>query len=151
MGRVNWIDAAAGLVLVAAGIAIHLHVTASYDIGTLRRMGPGMVPMGLAVLLSALGGLLALDALLRPASAQRPGFRLRPFLFVLAAIASFSLTVRWLGLVPAVVLLVAIATLADRDARLKTFLALAAVLAALAHVVFRVGLGMNLPPFRWPF
>lgn len=150
MGRVNWIDAATGLALVLAGIALHAHVTASYDTGTLRRMGPGMVPMGLSLLLAGLGGLLALGALLRPAGPP-PEFRLRPFLFVLGAIAVFSLSVRTLGLVPAVVLLVGVATLADRDTRLATFLALAAVLAAMAHLVFYLGLGMNLPPFRWPF
>ncbi|WP_439570277.1 tripartite tricarboxylate transporter TctB family protein [Roseovarius mucosus] len=150
MQRFNIIDAATGLALVVIGIALQAHITASYDLGSLRRMGPGMVPMGLSLLLSGLGAALALSALLR-APAPLPQVQVRPFVFVLAAIAAFSLTIRLFGLVPAVVLLVGLSTLADRDARFGTFLALSAVLATLAFLIFRLGLGMNLPPFRWPF
>lgn len=150
MRRFNLTDAATGLALVVIGLLLREHVAASYDLGTLRRMGPGMVPLGLSMLLSGLGALLALSALLR-APTPLPELQLRPFVFVLAAIAAFALTIRLLGLVPAVVLLVGLATLADRDARLGTFLALSAVLATLAFLIFRLGLGMNLPPFRWPF
>lgn len=150
MRRFNIVDAAAGLVLVLCGLALYAHVIASYDIGTLRRMGPGMVPMGLSLMLAGLGAVLALTALLRPPQ-ELPQVQVRPFIFVLAAIGGFAFALRLLGLVPAVVLLVGLSTLADRDARAGTFLALSAVLAAMAFLVFRVGLGMNLPPFRWPF
>ena len=150
MRRFNVTDAATGLALVLIGLFVQAHVVASYDLGTFRRMGPGMVPLGLALLLSGLGALLALSALLR-APVPLPQLQLRPFVFVLASIAAFAMTIRFLGLVPAVVLLVGFATLADRDSRFGMFLVLSAVLATLAFVIFRLGLGMNLTPFRWPF
>jgi hypothetical protein len=150
MQRRNYADAVTGLVLVGFGLAIAFYVTANHDLGTLRRMGPGMVPMALGGLLVLLGAILALGGMLRPAE-DLPELQIRPFVFVLLAVAAFALTVRTLGLVPAVVLLVGLSTLADKEARFRTFLALAAVLCAIAVLVFRVGLGMNLPPFRWPF
>lgn len=150
MQRRNYADAVAGLVLVAFGLVIYFHVTANHELGTLRRMGPGMVPMALGGLIVILGGMLGIGALLRPGE-RLPELQVRPFIFVLLAVAAFAFTVRIFGLVPAVVLLVALSTLADKAARLRTFLALAVVLSALAVLVFRIGLGMNLPPFRWPF
>jgi len=150
MQQRNYADAVAGLVLVAFGLVIYFHVTATHDLGTLRRMGPGMVPAVLAGLIIILGGILGIGALLRPA-VKLPELQVRPFIFVLLAVAAFAFTVRVFGLVPAVVLLVGLSTLAEKGARLRTFLALATVLSALAFLVFRVGLGMNLPPFRWPF
>lgn len=149
MQRRNYADAAAGLALVVFGLAIYFHVTANYDIGTLRRMGPGMAPMALGGLVAMLGAILAVGALFRAAEAL-PELQIRPFVFVLLAVVAFATTVRTLGLVPAVVLLVGLATLAERGARLRTFLLLAAALATMAYLIFRVGIGMNLPPFRWP-
>ena len=48
-------DIVAGALLAALGIAISLYALSHYSIGTITRMGPGMVPVGLGVLLAIFG------------------------------------------------------------------------------------------------
>ena len=65
--------------------------------GTLGGMGPGMLPKSLAVLLGALGALLAVNALVD--RGPRLGrISIRAPVFVLGAIAAFAVTVRPGGL-----------------------------------------------------
>lgn len=150
MQRRDLADFAAGLVLSVAGLAIALHVLQTHDIGTLRRMGPGMVPMGLGFLLMTLGALLAVSGLLRR-TVGVPRVQRRAFLFVLLAIAAFAGTIRLFGLVPAVVVLVLLSALADSGSRARAVGALVVILPFLAFLIFKVGLGMTMPAFRWVF
>lgn len=143
-------DCAAGLFLGIAGLVIALHVLQTHDIGTLRRMGPGMVPMGLGFLLAGLGAMLAIGGLLR-GGAPLPRFQLRAFLFVLVGIAAFAGTIRVFGLIPAVVVLVLLSALADRSSRTHAVAALVVILPLLAVLIFKIGLGMTVPAFRWGF
>lgn len=63
---------------------------------------------------------------------------------------TFALTVDSFGLIPATALLTVSAVLADNKLGVIGTVVLAIVLSAIAILVFRVGLGIPLEPFKWP-
>lgn len=121
---------------------------ASLGTGTARRMGPGWFPVALGWLMLGLGGLLALSGLFgRDAPLPDGDTEPRPAsaLWVGAGIAAFALLLERAGLVPATVALVGLASLAAPRPRPLAVVVLAAIVAALAWAVFRLGLGLPLP------
>lgn len=141
----------AGLLLIAAGSAIALHTMANYDVGTLRRMGPGLFPLWMGLTLMGLGLAIGSVACLRPHREAIPLPALRPFGAVLTGVLLFSLVVTPFGMVPAIFALTVAAVLADRKLGVVGTLILATGLSALAVLIFRFILTMPLEPFRWPF
>ena len=72
----------------------------------------------------------------------------KPLLIVLSSVLVFGLTATRLGIVAATVLLILIASTADREFRWKEALISSAVLVALVLGAFVWGLGVQLPV--WP-
>lgn len=142
-------DIAGGVLVLAGGVALAAFSWASFEMGTIRRMGPGMYPFGLGVLMAGLGLAIALPALRRPG----PGLSVRFWspLFVLASIAAFAWTIPRFGLIPAVAVQVVIASMAELRFRPLGIAALAAAMCAIGYVVFAVLLGLPIRPVRWPF
>jgi len=136
-------DLLAGLMFVAFGGGALL-LSGAYAAGSAARMGPGYFPRLLGVLLVVLGAVLCLRGL-RAARAVHVGWHWRPLLVVLAAVAAFSFTARWLGLALSGLLLVFIASSASPEFRWKEALLSGALLGAAAAAVFVWGLGMPLP------
>jgi hypothetical protein len=140
-----------GLMMLAIG-AFFFAGAFDYGIGTFRRMGPGFVPLVLGAILGLLGLALAGSSCTLGAARFRSEFP--PLLprFIIAVVASlsvFALTIERFGLVPAVVLTTAIAACGDREARWLGTLALVSTMALGTWLIFRVGLDLSLPPFRW--
>jgi len=148
MLRLDYRDIAGGAVLVAVGAGFAWYAIQTYDIGSLRRMGPGAFPAGLGVILAILGVLQAVPAFFR--TGAMPEIRVWSPVFVLAGLAGFALLIRPFGLVPAVFAVIVISSLADLKFRPVAILSLAAGMALLAWLVFGVGLGVSMPMFRWP-
>ncbi|MEX0959433.1 MAG: tripartite tricarboxylate transporter TctB family protein [Burkholderiales bacterium] len=144
----DWGDVIGGILLVIVGLYFSIQA-GEYDLGTLRRMGPGFFPRTLGIFLIALGLLIATLALFRDGDLPKP--RLRPFAAILGGILAFSLSVEWVGMVPATFLLVGISTFAEPAARPVPTLILAVALSVIAVVIFSHGLSIPLPAFRWPF
>lgn len=143
-------DVAGGLLLAAVGAFAAYYAATRYDMGTLRQVGPGMFPAGLGGLLVGLGVIVAVPAL-RRLPRSYPMVEWRPLAAVIAGIAAFALTVRPLGMVPAIILLTMLSSLADgRLGPVRAFV-LSIVLAGVAILVFRVMLGTPFPIARWPF
>lgn len=128
----------------------------SYDIGQLRRMGPGYFPMLLGATLCVFALLIALqDAKERMSRNERsrttslsyPVLRLRwrPLCMPLLAILVFASLLESAGLVPAVVASVAAAGYAERSNLPGVIAVIAAVTAVFTSVVFVQLLGI---PFR---
>jgi Tripartite tricarboxylate transporter TctB family len=140
-------DLVAGLIVAAIG-GWFLVGAFDYRIGTVVRMGPGYLPLVLGIITVILGLLILLLSLGRDGSLPVPSPRAA--LAVLGSIASFALLLPRIGLIPAVVVAVLIATRGDRDARLKVPLILAAAVAAVSWLVFVELLGMPMPAFRLP-
>ena len=147
----------AGLPLLAFGAAVFA-ASWSYEIGELRRMGPGYFPMLLGAVLCIFAVLIVVqDARERPAGdrrAERPeepasplGRIWRPVIMPLAAVVLFAALLETAGLFPAVVASVAAAGFAERDNEPLTVLVVAIATAIFVSVVFVYLLGIPLRLF----
>jgi len=135
--------------LIVIGFGTTWQAWLEYPLGTVSRMGPGMFPAGVGALLMGMGLLVIVPALFRVGPAlPKPDFR--ALFFVLLSLAVFALTVDTFGLIPATALLTVTAVLADNKLGVIGTVVLAVGLAAIAILIFRVGLGILLEPFKWP-
>jgi len=136
-------DLGAGIVFVLIGAA-GLYSGKDLAFGTASKMGPGYFPMILSALILALGVGVGLKAL----AIEGPGIepiRLRPILFVVAAILMFGFLLNTVGLALTAVFLTVVAAYARRDVNLIEALLLGAGLAIFAVVVFVYALSQPLP------
>ncbi|OWY15092.1 hypothetical protein B6V72_00360 [Thioclava sp. F34-6] len=139
-------DLAGGVLLAAIGLFVTLYAVDHYEIGSLRRMGPGFFPALLGGVLAVLGVMIALPALARRGEAIRIAWK--ECFAVLAAILVFAAGLDRVGLVPVTLASVLIATLAAPDRRIGWRIALALVVTLLSVAVFSFGLKMTVP--LWP-
>lgn len=144
--RRDWTDLLGGGAMAALGLAVAAYSAAHYEIGTLRRMGPGFLPLGLGVTLAVFGAIIALPAWSRPGEPVAVAWR--EALCVLAAILIFGLGMTRLGLVPATALAVLVASVPAPQGGWGWRLILAAVVSGLTWAVFSVGLRLSIPV--WP-
>lgn len=142
-------DIVGGFVLIVCGLAFSGYAWAHYDLGTINRMGPGMFPAALGVILAAFGVLQAVPAFFR--SGPMPEIRIWTPIFVLAGVAAFALSVRTLGLLPAVIAVTVISSFAELKIRPVSLVVLVAALCLISFLVFRVALGLPIVMVRWPF
>ncbi|HZO46431.1 MAG TPA: tripartite tricarboxylate transporter TctB family protein [Xanthobacteraceae bacterium] len=145
-----------GLMFVAIA-AIGLWVSRSYPIGTALRMSSGYVPRLLCWLLMGLGVIVLVQGLMEthppePARERTPEdgviAQLRPVVVVTLALITFGLALETLGLVCSILLLVMVASMANRELKLWETLAAAAGLSVLTWLIFILGLGLTIPV--WP-
>jgi hypothetical protein len=135
---------------------------ASLELGTLRQMGPGMVPRVLAVLLGLCGGAIGLRSFLQPsflqpsaksaepvAAARGAWAAWRPSVFLVAAAVVFGLSVRPLGLVVAAPLAIVLSTLASPESRRRESLWFALGMTTFCLVLFKRMLGLPIPVAPW--
>jgi len=139
-------DFLGGLMLLALGVAA-IAMSSGYAIGTAARMGPGYSPRALGMLLIAIGGVIAAQAL-RVAGPRFPRWPWRPTIVVLGSVVLFGAIVERSGLALSTVVLVFLASAASAEFRPREALVSAVVLAVLAVLVFAVGLQVQLP--TWP-
>jgi hypothetical protein len=135
-----------GLIFVAIAVAFMV-LARQYRLGDLHRMGPAMFPTMVGGLLACLG--LALTArafVLDGAPVER--FHARPLVISLLAIVLFGLALQWLGLVPAIAVLVLVGAHAARDVNLPQTVALAAAMVVFSVAIFVWLLGLPLPLWR---
>lgn len=146
----------AGLMFVTIA-ALGLWLSRHYPVGSALRMSTGYVPRLLCWLLMGLGVIVLVQGLCeRPAPApEHPVARsgatmatFRPIVAVAAGLIAFALALETLGLVVAILLLVAIASQATRELKPWETLATAAGLSALSWAIFVFGIGLAIPV--WP-
>lgn len=141
-------DIVGGGLLIAGGLLFSWYAAQHYDLGTVRRMGPGMFPTGLGMILAVFGASIAIPAFFRNGVA--PKVRIWTPLFVLSGVAAFALLVRPFGLIPAILGVTIISSFAELKVRPLSLAILCIVLCTIAWLTFRVGLGLAIPMFRWP-
>ncbi|WP_417807153.1 tripartite tricarboxylate transporter TctB family protein [Thioclava sp.] len=139
-------DLAGGLLLSVIGVFVLVYASTQYDIGSLRRMGPGFFPALLGGVLAVLGLMIALPAIARKGPPIRIAWK--EALAVLIAILVFATGLERAGLVPVTLASVLIASIAAPDRRIGWRLALALIVTTLSVVVFHFGLKMTVP--LWP-
>jgi putative tricarboxylic transport membrane protein len=136
----------AGLAFVAIGAGFVL-LAQQYRLGDMHRMGPGMFPTLVGVLLAGLGAVITLRAFAFDGEAV-PRFYARPIGVSLLAIVLFGAALQWLGLVAAVAVLVLVGAWASREVRPLENIALAGVMMLFSVAIFVWLLGLPLP--LWP-
>lgn len=143
-------DLAAGGLLASVGLYATVMAATTYEIGTFSQMGPGIFPTIVGSLLFGVGLVILISALRRP-RAGIPVPEYRSLGFVLLALVLFALSVRSLGLVPAIFLMTAAAIRADDKVSLFGSVPIAVALSILSILVFRIGLDLPFQIARWPF
>jgi hypothetical protein len=142
-GLVRRADLWAGLLFAGVG-ALSLWVGADYSMGVASRIGPGYLPRLLGILLLAIGVFLAVRSRWTSDTVDTE-IAWRPAGLVLASVAAFALTFEATGLVPAILVAVAIANYAMPENRWLTALVLGALLAFFTWALFVKALSLPLP------
>jgi hypothetical protein len=136
-------DIGAGLFLIVVA-AIAAWQGLQLPMGTLRAMGPGMLPISLAVLLGGFGVAILFIGLLQPGHPfERWSFR--GLAFILGSIICFALLIRPLGLAIAGPVAMLIAGAADPQTNWKHTLIFSIVLTAFCILLFKVALRLPIP------
>jgi hypothetical protein len=143
MERLNRRDAASGAIFVAIGAAFALGAR-SLEIGSALRMGPGYFPLVLSFILVAVGLVIIATSFTGPSEPLTP-VPWRGLILVLAAPVLFGLSVRKLGLLPAIVLAALVSVYASRRATPGLAIVLCVALTLFCLGVFSYGLGLPLP------
>lgn len=139
-------DFLSGLLFIAFGLAA-LYFGQKLALGTAVRMGPGYVPRMLSLILIGLGLLICVVALVTSSEAvEKPKWK--PITMVTIGVVCFALLFERAGLLPALVVLILLASLGGEEFKLKEVIGNMIVLAALCTLVFKVGLGMNISIIR---
>ena len=135
-------DLSAGLLFIAVA-ALFAAGTMELDLGTALRLGPGAFPLLLAGVLALLGLVIVVQAFRHP-TAHVVAIPWRGIALIVVAPVIFGLTVRGLGLVASVALIVAVSAFASQRMSLKLAIALTVGLTVFCVLVFNVGLGLPL-------
>lgn len=136
-------DITAGLIFLALAIAFGWEST-NYEMGRAIRMGPGFIPLALAVMLGALGLAVALTGLRQHGEGEGGPIPWRGIALLGVALIIFGAFGRSLGLVPVVFICSFVTALASIRNTLASALGISATLAVLCWVVFKLGLGISL-------
>jgi putative tricarboxylic transport membrane protein len=155
MGRVSR-DLSAGACLLGIA-ALATWQGSNLELGTLRQMGPGMVPRMLAVAVGLCGGVLGVRSLVQPEAAPEAAagaaasrwHALRAPVYLVAAATVFGLSVRPLGLVVAAPLSILISTWASPESKRRESLLFALGMTTFCVVLFRRLLSLPIPLAPW--
>lgn len=142
-------DIVAGVALSVFGLSAAVYAVSKYSMGTIKRMGPGMTPVSLGVILAIFGIVIAFPALSRKGQSVAPRFR--SWIALSTSIICFALMIDTLGLVPAVFSTAIIATFAEKQISLKQATILGAALSFVTWAIFILGLDLPIAAFDWRF
>lgn len=137
-------DLLAGGIFVAFGLA-YAGRSATYDIGTPLRMGPGYFPLVLGGLLVLLGVLVVVKGFVAAAGEGIGPIPWRSAVLLLAAVCFFGYTVRGLGLVPSLLVTTLLSALAGHRTGIVAAAVIAAGLTILCILIFVTALQLRLP------
>jgi hypothetical protein len=142
-------DVAAGLLFALIGATFLILSTTGLKIGSAFRMGPGFFPAVVGGLLAVLGVVIAAKGVLAGDVTGFGTVRWRAVLLLPLALISFGLAMRPLGLVVALLILCLMASFANVGMTLRRALLISSAMTVLCLLIFRVGLGIELPLFGY--
>lgn len=132
--------------MIYLGVAVACAMAANgYQLGTLRRMGPGYFPLLAAAGLGSVGLIIIIKALIPSRLAQDwIDWDLRPALAVCGGVALFSLLLKPAGLAVAITALIGAANLGNRDRSWKIVTLSVVVLVPMNWIIFALLLRLPL-------
>ena len=135
----NWKteDAQAGLMFLSISLFFGITALVNLDIGSLEEMGAGFFPLVLCAILFTLGAAILLKA--QPDAQTQLPINWRSVALITAAPFAFGLTVRSLGLLPALLISIALAVLASRKVGPVRAVLTVAGVTIFCIVVFKFG------------
>ncbi len=136
-------DFAAGLFLIAIGLFAFVQAY-SLPLGNLRVMGPGMLPVSVAVMVTAGGLALTIYSFFED-GAKLERLHWRGPIFILGGIVLFALTIRSLGLLFAGPLAMFVGSMASEEFRWKEALIFSIGLTLVCIVLFKLALRLPIP------
>lgn len=145
--RRDYHDILWGGLLALLGLGVAGYAAIHYDLGSIRRMGPGFFPVSLGVILAALGAGIALPACLR-AGELRP-FAGRELLGVIGALLLFALLMNRAGLVFTTAIVTMTASVVAPTPGILWRFVLAAAVTLLTWAIFILALEMTIPVWPW--
>ena len=137
-----------GVMFIVIGLGFAWKAT-SYSMGTAARLGPGYFPHWLGIIMAILGAVIVLTAI-RPKAVETSIDKLdfKILGIIIGAIVVFALSLRPIGLVISLFLLVAISSFASHEHSWKVTVANATFLVLLCWLSFVKGLKLVFP--IWP-
>jgi hypothetical protein len=133
----------AGASLLALGLFARW-ASADLDAGTLRSMGPGMLPRGVAALVALSGLSLVVLSLVKDGD-PLGRWPLRGPFFVALGVVAFALTIRSVGLAVAGPLVALVSGGASPETRWKELIVFAIAITAFCILLFRYALHLPIP------
>jgi Tripartite tricarboxylate transporter TctB family len=133
---------------MAFGI-LFVGLSQQYTLGTAAKMGPGYFPTALGILMGVLGLIVAIGAFAKGnvvTELSKVGWR--ELGMVLGAVGLFALSLPTLGLMIALVLLIAVSAYASHEFSVRDTVIAIIFLMILSYVVFVWGLELQFPV--WP-
>jgi hypothetical protein len=138
-----------GLMFVVVGLSFAWGAT-YYSFGTSARPGPGYFPLGLGIILAALGALTLFEALTIETEDGEPigAFAWKPLGTILVAVLLFGVLLPRLGMALTIPVLVIISSLAGDEFHWRDAVINSVVLAIGSWAIFILGLKLVIP--LWP-
>ena len=137
-------DILAGAIFIAFGLFFAL-TSLTYDVGTPFQMGPGFFPLILGGALVLLGSVVVASGFVAEREEGLGTFPWRGIALIPIAFIFFGLTVRGLGVVPALFITTLLASFASERMSVVMAVAVAVGLTALSIAIFVVVLQFHLP------
>ncbi len=137
-------DIAAGIFLMLVG-AFFIWQSIGLPMGTLRAVGPGMLPRAVATMLLAGGAILALIGVISRNGERMPMLTIRGPFFIIAGILLFALLIRSVGLVAAGPLSMIVASYASKDTRIVETTIFSVVMTGACVLLFKYMLNLPIP------
>jgi len=136
-----------GGILALLGLGVAAHASVQYDMGDLRRMGPGFFPIVLGVVLFGLGLIIGLPAWWRKTEAKPLAWR--ETLAVAASLLFFGFALDRVGLLLTTAITVLLASSVAPHKGILWRVVLSAAITLLAAGVFILALQMPIPVWPW--
>lgn len=136
-------DLAGGLFLVVTGL-IFLWQGSDLPMGTLRSVGPGMMPLAVAIMLIAGGAMLAVMGIGKDKT-RLPFFSYRGVFFIIGGILIFGFLIRSVGLIAAGPLSMIFASYASRETRIVETTIFSVIMTAFCIFLFKYLLALPIP------
>jgi len=135
-----------GVMFLVVGLTFAWGAT-EYSLGTSARPGPGYFPLGLSLIMAALGAVVLFKSLtVETEGGDRFGaIAWRPLSVIVGSVALFGALLPWLGMFIALPILVISSAFASAEFRWVGAIVTAAVLTAFCWVIFIWGLNLTIP------